>query len=166
MARAFSKVKGYVTESLDKIQSKSWAEPAGQALEVTAFLVNGLSDFVPGAGILGGALSFGASLLNPQPSMKDLQKEMLEIKDTLRNQNSSLIKNALMDREEKIKELMENPISEIKQNMREVTDDVKLLLPAIQDFSNSITAEMAEIKDKIEETFLIVTDLRYKVIIK
>ena len=52
---------------------------------------------------------------------------------------------------------------EIKQDMQEVADDVKRLLPIIQDFSRDITAEMAEIKDKIEETFRLATELRYKV---
>ena len=48
-------------------------------------LVTGLGSVVPGIGIIGGALSLGATLLDPKPSLKDLQKNLNEIKDELKS---------------------------------------------------------------------------------
>lgn len=163
MARAFTKMKSYMAEAIEKVQSQSWSEPTGQALEVSAKIVSGLGDFIPGVGIIAGALSFGGKLLNPQPSMKDLHSEMLQIKETLEKQNSPLVKRALLEEEKRIQEKIENPESELKQNMAEVKDDLKLLLPKVQQFSESITSELNEIRDTIEVTFRMVTDMRYKV---
>ena len=60
-------------------QGKTWAEPLGKGLAVGAKIADGLGSFVPGANIVGGALAFGASLLNPEPTIEDLQEELQEI---------------------------------------------------------------------------------------
>ena len=71
------RAKNHVEEGLEKVRSKPWAEPLGKALEVSSKIVGAVDGFVPGANIIGGALSFGATLLNPEP---DMQKQLGEIK--------------------------------------------------------------------------------------
>ena len=73
MAGALRKVGAHIQDGLARIQEKSWAEPLGKGLGVGAKIVDCMGSFVPGAGILGGAMALGASLLNPEPSMEDLQ---------------------------------------------------------------------------------------------
>ena len=56
--------KQHVDEALEKVSSNTWCEPLGKALAVTGTIVSGLGNFVPGLGILGGALSLGSKVLN------------------------------------------------------------------------------------------------------
>ena len=70
--------------------------------------------FAPGTKPFGGALSFGATLLNPEPSVEDLQKQLQEIKDTKEgSSNTAMIiapEKAKQEREEKIA----HPVGEIQ----------------------------------------------------
>ena len=68
------KAKNHVDEALKKVRAKPWAEPLGKALVVSSKVIGAVEGFVPGANVIGGALSFGATLLNPSPSVEDLQK--------------------------------------------------------------------------------------------
>ena len=77
------RAKNHVDEALEKVRAKPWAEPLGKALQASSKIVGAVDGFVPGANVIGGALSFGATLLNPEPSVEDLQKQLREIKDTL-----------------------------------------------------------------------------------
>ena len=72
----------FIQDGLDKIRAKTWAEPMGQVLGVTAQVVDCVGNFVPGVGFLGAALKLGADLLNPEPSIQDLENELQEIKKT------------------------------------------------------------------------------------
>merc|ERR1711962_264710 len=87
--------KNHVDESLEKVRSKSWATPLGKALEVSSKVVGAVDGFLPGANIIGGALAFGATLLNPEPSMEDLQKELRYIKALLEGTNCRAAQQAL-----------------------------------------------------------------------
>ena len=69
-------LKSLVEAGLKKVRSKPWAEPLGKALEVSGKIFKVFDGFVAGAYLIGGALSLGATLLNQQPSMRDLQKEI------------------------------------------------------------------------------------------
>ena len=69
----------FVKEGLDTVRSKQWAEPVGTALGVTASLCNGLGDFVPGLGIIGGAINIGSKILNPAPSLADIKRTEQEV---------------------------------------------------------------------------------------
>ena len=44
--------KKHVDDGLEKIRKKSWAEPLGVALEVSAGIAEGLGSFVPGARLM------------------------------------------------------------------------------------------------------------------
>ena len=77
MTKLFNKTldgMNYVNDGLEKVRSKKWAEPVGVALAGTATICEGLGNFVPGIGIIGGALKIGSSLLNPDVSLLDLQR--------------------------------------------------------------------------------------------
>ena len=67
--------KQHVDEALVKVRSQTWSEPLGKACSVTGSIVSGLGNFVPGLGILGGALSLGSKVLNPTTSMNDVRRE-------------------------------------------------------------------------------------------
>ena len=69
-------LKILVDEGLKKVRSKPWAEPLGKALETNGKIFKVFGGFVPGAYLIGAALSIGATLLNPEPSMRDLQTEI------------------------------------------------------------------------------------------
>ena len=72
--QAVQDTKQQVDATLAKIQSQTWAEPLGKACSVTGTIVKGMGNFVPGLGIVGGALSLGGTLLNPKASMNDLKR--------------------------------------------------------------------------------------------
>ena len=72
--KAVQETKEQVNATLAKIQGQTWAEPLGKACSVTGTIVKGMGNFVPGLGIVGGALSLGGTLLNPKASMNDLKR--------------------------------------------------------------------------------------------
>ena len=70
----------YVKDAVSKLRSQEWAEPVGQAMGATAAIFSAFS-FVPGMGIIGGALKLGSSILNPIATLHDvnrLEKELVE----------------------------------------------------------------------------------------
>ena len=75
-------------EGLEEVRGKEWAKPLSSALRVGSTIVKNLEGFVPGASVLEGALSFGASLLNPETTLDDLKKDLIEIKEVI-NDNAS-----------------------------------------------------------------------------
>ena len=58
-------------------------------------IVGAVDGFVPGAKILGGALSFGATLLYPEPTPQELQEQLREIKATIEGTSNELVVQAL-----------------------------------------------------------------------
>ena len=67
--------KQHVDEALVIVRGQTWSEPLGKACAVTGGIVSGLGNFVPGLGIVGGALSLGSKVLNPTASMNDVRRE-------------------------------------------------------------------------------------------
>ena len=67
--------KQHVDAALAKVRGQTWSEPLGKACSVTGLIVQGLGNFVPGLGIVGGALSLGGTLLNPKATMNDVRRE-------------------------------------------------------------------------------------------
>ena len=114
------KAKNHVEEGLERVRAKPWAEPLGKALEVTRKIVESVEGFVPGANIIGGALSFGATLLNPEPSVDDLQKQLREIKDTIEGSSNSVMVLALEKASQELEEKIAHPVGEIKVEFQEV----------------------------------------------
>ena len=117
---AIKKVKNSVTNSLEKVQKKPWAEPLGQTMSITGKIVSACGDFLPvagiiggaGAGIIGGALSFGSSLLNPEPTLQELKKQLDVVNkglktisidnDTIRSITENAMRQEIQKLEDKI----------------------------------------------------------------
>ena len=74
-------VQEKASDGLEEVRLKPWAKPLSSALRAGAFAAKNLEGFVPGASILEGALSFGASILNPETTLEDLQKGLVEVKE-------------------------------------------------------------------------------------
>ena len=72
----------YGKAKLEEIQKKEWAEPTGIALKAAASIVSLIPP--PVGNVLEGALSLGATVLNPDPSLADLQRAKEEIKDEMK----------------------------------------------------------------------------------
>ena len=68
----------YVKGAIEKIRSKTWAAPVGAAMSVTASIVE-CFNWLPGVGIIGGALKMGSSMLSPAPTLSDLSQQVKEI---------------------------------------------------------------------------------------
>ena len=101
-----------VDEGLKKVRSKPWAEPLGKALETSGKIVTACAGFVPGAYFIGTALSLGATLLNPQPSMRDLQKEIKKESEEVKVNVERILKevvhsnNTMTEQMTKLKDLI------------------------------------------------------------
>jgi len=166
MAGALKKVGQHVQEGLEKIREKEWAEPLGKGLAIGASIVNGMGSFLPGAGILGGAMSLGASLLHPEPTLEELREELLEIKQILKDDSKSKAATRSAQRQKKdIEEMIENPSGEIKSNFAEIKLEMKQISKSIQNSNCEIAEDIAKMKDVISQTFLLVADVKYRVCI-
>ena len=154
----------HVTDGLEKVRAKSWAQPAGQALEVSATIVEGLGSLVPGASMIGGALSFGASLLNPPLTLEDLQNDLADIKKMLEDSSQSQATTRALKREkEELEEKLKKPISEVNDNAAEIRENMQRVFESVSKSNAMVSEEISQIRDLIGETFLMVVDSRYKV---
>ena len=164
MAAAIRKVGDHVQEGLDKIREKPWAEPLGKALATGAKIVTRMDGLVPGIALLGGAMAMGASLLNPEPSVTDLHKELKEINQLL--QDKSLLKatkRAYMTQQKKLQTLIENPIGEVQSNFNEIKNEMKNILKYIEEQNMALSDEITTMKDMIGQTYLMIADVKYQV---
>ena len=66
--------KEYVDVYLEKVRDHEWSERLGKGCKTTGQIVTALGNFVPGLGIVGGALSLGGTLLDPTATKKDLAR--------------------------------------------------------------------------------------------
>ena len=69
---------------LEEIQEKEWSEPTGKALKAAASVVSLIPPSV--GNVLQGALSLGATVLNPDPSLADLRRAKEEIIDEMKTE--------------------------------------------------------------------------------
>ena len=129
--------KQHVDAALATVRGQTWSEPLGKACSVTGGIVKALGNFVPGFGILGGALSLGSKLLNPKASRNDLARAKGENIGT--------------------------GMGEVREDLEEVKAEVKGLMKEVQQFSQTVGQEVKEMKDVVNRTFDIVVDTRYKV---
>ena len=83
------------------------------------------------ARIIGGALCFGSTLLNPGPSEEDLQKQLKVTKAKLDAKgNSDEVMRRLI---QEIKDNIENPASELKTDFYTVRCDMKDMYKKVWD---------------------------------
>ena len=155
--------KDHVQEGLEKVRAKPWAEPLGKALEVSGKIVGAVDGFVPGAKYVGGALSFGATLLNPQPTPQELQKELKDIKATIEETTNKTVVHLLEKHQQELEEKLANPVGEIRVEFTEVRADMKRVFFEVGELNKKMTEEMAKMRDQISQILHVVIDSRFKV---
>ena len=132
-------------------------------MEVSSKVVGAVDGFLPGANIIGGALAFGATLLNPEPSMADLQKDLGDIKALLKGTNSRAAQQGLEKVQLELEEKIAHPIGEVKVAFQDLRGDMKGILVEIRESNKKNSDLISGIRDVINKTFLVVVDTRFKV---
>ena len=145
---------------MEKVRENTWAEPLGRTLQITGTIVNALGTFVPGAAIVGGALSFGALLLYPKPSRRDLQKDLKDIQVTLMAEGfqTEAVTKALQKELIEVQEKIDNPLGETKENIGEIKMQLKNIFKEVGESHVHFSKDMTEMKDDISQTYHLVTD--------
>ena len=157
------RAKNYVEEGLEKVRAKPWATPLGQALAVSGKIVGAVDGFVPGANIIKGALSFGATLLNQEPTVEDRKKELREITATIEGTTTKSILHLLEKHQQELEEKLANPVGEIRVEFKEVRADMKRVFFEVGELNKKMTEEMAKMRDQISQILHVVIDSRFKV---
>ena len=160
-------VKARAQETVTKIRKHPIAGPLGTALKVSSQIVKELGDFIPGAGIIGGALSIGAALLRPPaPSLTDLQEELRLVQEKLDAQgNGDALMRKLMKEKKEIREQIDgigNPEADAVRTRIEMVE-MKEILKRVGDSNEKMSGILNALQNEISQTFNMVTDLKYKV---
>ena len=145
-------------KKVEDIQGKEWAPKAAKAMSVTGTVINALGDWIPGVGLIGGALELGSSILNPQPDLSDLQKKLEDIETGMNSQN------------ETVRELLQKGHADIADQINQSNEKhFQDIQGAMQDSFSSISSELKDIENDlavatlwIRNTYLLVQDIRYK----
>ena len=154
----------HVDEALEKVRAKPWATPLGKALKVTGNIVEAVDGFVPGAKFLGGALSFGATLLNPELIPQDLQDQLNDIKASIEaNQGHKVVVQSLEKTQIELEEKVARQFGEIRAETQKVHIEMRQVHSEVSAASKVVEKEMTEVKSVMGETFNIVVDSRFKV---
>ena len=150
----------YVKDAIDKIRSKPWAAPVGAAMSTTASIAECFS-WLPGVGIIGGALKIGSSLLNPAPSLSDLSKQVKEIEKHM-DGSSGYVKEVLRKQIAEIEHQIENPQPELIQDFDIVRKEIQSSAIVICKDMTKIESDLSEVKNVVRQTYSLVVDSRYK----
>ena len=145
------KAKNHVDEGLEKVRAQRWAQPLGRALEVSGKIVELVGDFVPGGNIIGGALSFGATLLNPPPDEFDLQSGLAEVKAAIEGARNQEAVRALEAAQKSMEERLARPVEEMRVEFKEIHLDMKKVFKEVGDSHRKISEEMIKMKDMISK---------------
>ena len=156
-------VKGRAQETVKKIRKHPMAGPLGKALHVSSEIVKELGDFIPGAGIIGGALSIGAALLRPAPSIADLQEDLRLVQEKLDAKgNGDTLMRKLMKEKKEIQQRIANPEADAVRTELE-TVEMKEILERVGDSNDKMSGVLIALQNEIGQTFNMVTDLKYRV---
>ena len=151
MKKSIQKAK----DKVDKIRRHPKAPTVAAALGVTGSVVNAMGSWVPGVGMVGGALKMGASMLDPDPKLSDLHREADEIKTQLESsigRSHRALKEALNNVQEEIQSTYSSAIrAELQSSFESMAGDL-----------NNIEVELTETKDLLLQTYLLTLDMRYK----
>ena len=174
-------VKTSADESLAKLRDKRWSKKLGKTLRVTSKIVTVIGRVVPGAipvigipigagfCILGSLLSMGAALLNPKPNLKDLEKDLNEMKQELNSitekdeERKAILERDLREEIKETKKKIATFMSETHSDLEMIHGEMLKVKNAVQDGNDQTVKELSEIKYKTMQTFKIVVDEKYKV---
>ena len=113
--------------------------------------------------------SFGSGLLNPEPSLQDLKKQLdaLNIGTESISTDSasvrSIIEESMKKEIEKLEGKIANPPLEIRSDFEKIKLEMVDTMKEVQQNNECILNEVSSIKDITSKTFSLVTDIRYKV---
>ena len=177
-------VKTSADESLAKLRDKKWSKKLGKTLGVTSKIVTLIGRVVPGAipvigipigagfCILGGLLSMGATLLNPKPNLKDLQKDLNEMKQELNSitetdeERRAILEEEKREEIKEIKKQIATSILETRSDLEMIRSEMLKVKKDVKDGNDQTAKELRVIKDITMQTFRIVVDEKYKVYLK
>ena len=125
--RNLGEVKNHLNEKLEKVRSQPWAKPLSKALATTGSLLGRIEDFVPGGMLIGGALSFGATLLNTTAPKFDLL-------------------TGLAEEETGIRQDMDRIFTEVKSSKKEVFEEIQKTKAIIVDTEFKVRPVITEHK--------------------
>ena len=151
----------WMKEGVAKIRSKPWAEPGGIALGATASICQGLGNFVPGMGILGGALKMGSTLLNPSPTLADLKRTQEELEEKLSVETGEL-KSTIEQKLESIREEIAHPQSEMLNDFQSIKEEVQIASKVMASEMQNIERDLKDVKNIVDCTYEMVKDIRYR----
>ena len=137
-----------------------------RSLGVGAKIIESMGSFVPGSGILGGAMVFGASLLNAEHSIEDLQRDLQEVNKQLSDDSLMLSRafvQALQKEKRYYEERLKNSVGELKTSFDEVKTEMRKIFKSIEEENLALSEDISRMKDVISQTFLLVADVKYRV---
>ena len=106
----------------------------------------------------------GATILNPEPGPLELQQELQEVKQMLNdNTQPKIVLKALQTQKLELESLLENSIDELQSDFVEIKTEMRAVLKSIERHKCSSSEEMLAMKNLIEQTFLLVADVKYRV---
>ena len=151
----------FIEDNLEKLRDKPWASKLGMVLSETGKLVSAAGNFVPGLGLVGGALSLGATLIDPPPSIQDIQ----QLKKSLETigEDNSVVRAAITKSIEDMEERMNSQECEVRKDLGKVQSDMMKMLENVKTLNSEMSSEMEEIKGIAVQTFQLVVNLKYKV---
>ena len=101
----------FFKDKLDKIRSKPWAEKTGSILKKTGMLVGAFGGFCPGIGIIAGALTFTAEVLDPSDlKLSKLKEDVAKMEERVQKSFNDISEDM---------HLLENDLKEVKSVMHE-----------------------------------------------
>ena len=150
----------YVKGAIEKIRSKTWAAPVGAAMSVTASIVE-CFNWLPGVGIIGGALKMGSSMLSPAPTLSDLSQQVKEIEKHM-NGSSGYVREILQKQMSEIELQMANPRSELIEDYDVIRKEIQASAIVICKDMTKIESDLTEVKNVVKQTYSLVVDSRYK----
>ena len=109
------------------------------------------------------SLSLGATLIDPPPSIQDIQ----QLKTSLQTiaEDNSVVRAAITKSIEDMEERMNSQESEVRKDLGKVQSDMMKMLENVKTLNSEMSSEMEEIKGIAVQTFQLVVNLKYKVAI-
>ena len=150
----------FIEDNLEKLREKPWASKLGLALSETGKLVSAAGNFIPGLGLVGGALSLGATLIDPPASLQDIK----QLKKSLETISEDVTRATITRKIEDMEERINSQQSEVREDLGQVQSDMMKMMEKVKTLNAEISPEIAQIKGIAIQTFHLVVNLKYKVV--
>ena len=148
---------------MERLKNVEWKQPLGRGLRITSNIADAVSGFCPFAGIVKGATTMVADMLDPPVTLdqiKELQDELL----SLQKSNVSQTKEILSNQIEELKILYNKPKPEVRTDFSSIKSEMMNTLTIIKKENSEILSELSEMKDLVKKIFLITVQINYKVL--